>query len=166
MKITIDKGMMTNIKLNVKELQVKNTISIKTVQSSNYALLYSLSKGYDINVDDLIKNDSWSKLSIPVDSYCIDVDVQFDEVTFPARLMDINVVKKQTSECTYNLEYVLNFEKEYDKSDIDFILPYLKAREPIETFDEPEDGKKKKKKSSPIATFPVVITDEDEETEG
>ncbi|MCF0216858.1 MAG: hypothetical protein HUK21_10345 [Fibrobacteraceae bacterium] len=124
--------------LKVHELMVKAKFSLKAKEDgASHTMLRDLIH-YGIELDGIfngVGDFCFSKTTIPLEEYELDMDVTFDAVTLKARLVSINITSKKDKEGNTLTEYSFNFEKDAGKEDFDLVIPYFKVKEPEEDAD-------------------------------
>lgn len=124
--------------LKLQQLMVKSRFTLKAMEyGAQHTMLGNLIK-YGVELDGVfnsIGDFCFSKTTLPLDDYALDMTVRFDAVTFNARLISINISSKRTKEGNTETEYSFNFEKDAGKEDFDLVIPYFKVKEPEEEED-------------------------------
>ena len=163
--------------LKLEQLMVKSKFTLKAMEyGATHVMLRDLIK-YGVELDGVFNSVGdfcFSKTTLPLDEYALDMDVQFDAVTLTARLMSVNISSKRTKDGNTETEYSFNFEKDADKEDFDLVIPYFKVKEPEEEFDENKvdaggiqdlasgleggQGKFKRKKKRPFIYYGTCFT--------
>ncbi len=125
--------------LKLQQLMVKSRFTLKAMEyGATHTMLRDLID-YGVELDGVfnsIGDFCFSKTTLPLDDYALDMDIQFDAVTLSARLMSINISSKRTKEGNTETEYSFNFEKDAGKEDFDFVIPYFKVKEAEEEQDD------------------------------
>ncbi|MCQ2054437.1 MAG: hypothetical protein MJY82_04000 [Fibrobacter sp.] len=166
--------------LKLQQLMVKSRFTLKAMEyGATHTMLRNLIK-YGVELDGVfnsIGDFCFSKTTLPLEEYALDMDVQFDAVTLNARLVSINISSKRTKDGNTETEYAFNFERDVAKEDFDLVIPYFKVKEPEEEEDMNkvdmggvqdlvtglEDGGKgkgkfKKKKKRPFIYYDTYFT--------
>ncbi len=165
--------------LKLQQLMVKSKFTLKAMEyGATHVMLRDLIK-YGVELDGVFNSVGdfcFSKTTLPLDEYALDMDVQFDAVTLTARLMSVNISSKRTKDGNTETEYSFNFEKDADKEDFDLVIPYFKVKEPDEEQDDPNKvdmggiqdlvsglegggkGKFKRKKKRPFIYYDTYFT--------
>lgn len=124
--------------LKLQQLMVKSRFTLKAMEyGASHTMLRNLIK-YGVELDGVfnsIGDFCFSKTTLPLDDYSLDMNVQFDAVSLNARLISINISTKHTKDGNTETEYAFNFEKDAGKEDFDFVIPYFKVKEPDEDND-------------------------------
>lgn len=126
--------------LKLQQLMVKSKFTLKAMEyGATHTMLSDLIK-YGVELDGIfnsIGDFCFSKTVLPLEEYALDMNVQFDAVSFYARLVSVSISSKRTKEGNTETEYSFNFEKDADKDDFDLVIPYFKVKEPEEEQDDP-----------------------------
>ncbi len=165
--------------LKLQQLMVKSKFTLKAMEyGATHVMLRDLMK-YGVELDGVFNSVGdfcFSKTTLPLDEYALDMVVQFDAVTLNARLMSVNISSKRTKDGNTETEYSFNFEKDADKDDFDLVIPYFKVKVPEEEQDDPNKvdmggiqdlvsglegegkGKFKRKKKRPFIYYDTYFT--------
>jgi len=165
--------------LKLQQLMVKSKFTLKAMEyGATHIMLRDLMK-YGVELDGVFNSIGefcFSKTTLPLDEYALDMKIEFDAVTLNARLMSVNISSKRVKDGNTETEYSFNFEKEADKDDFDFVIPYFKVKEGEEETDDPNKvamgalqdalselegggkGKFKKKKKRPFIYYDTYFT--------
>ncbi|PWJ61035.1 MULTISPECIES: hypothetical protein [unclassified Fibrobacter] len=164
--------------LKTHQLMVKSKFTLKAMEyGASHTMLRNLMK-YGVELDGVFNSVGdfcFSKTTLPLEEYSLDMDVQFDAVTLNARLMSISISSKRVKDGNTETEYSFNFEKDADKEDFDLVIPYFKVKEPDEEGDSNKvdmggiqdlvselegggKGKFKRKKKRPFIYYDTYFT--------
>ncbi|MDO4948475.1 hypothetical protein SAMN05720766_10921 [Fibrobacter sp. UWH9] len=164
--------------LKLQQLMVKSKFTLKAMEyGATHGMLRDLIK-YGVEIDgafNSVGDFCFSKTTLPLEEYALDMTVQFDAVTLNARLMSINISTKRVKDGNTETEYSFNFEKDADKDDFDLVIPYFKVKEAEEEEDPNKvemgglqdlvselegggKGKFKKKKKRPFIYYDTYFT--------
>lgn len=164
--------------LKLHQLMVKSRFTLKAMEyGASHTMLRDLIR-YGVELDGVFNSVGdfcFSRTTLPLEDYALDMDVQFDAVTLSARLMSISISSKRVKDGNTETEYSFNFEKDADKEDFDMVIPYFKMKEPEEEEDpnkvdmgglqdvlsEMEGGKgkfRRKKKKRPFIYYNTYLT--------
>lgn len=91
-------------------------------------------------------NDAWDKTNIPVSDYNIHYLLDFSELSFEVKFLNIAAVRKQNNDDTWRTEYTLSFLCDPDKDTIKKLVYYVNRKEV-----NPMTGKKE------VMTYPTVL---------
>lgn len=165
--------------LKLQQLMVKSKFTLKAMEyGATHTMLRDLIK-YGVELDGVfnsIGDFCFSRTTLPLEEYALDMNVKFDAVSLDARLMSVSISSKKVKDGNTETEYSFNFEKDADKDDFDLVIPYFKVKEGEEEQDDPnkvemggfqdlvselEGGKgkfKKKKKKRPFIYYDTYFT--------
>jgi len=164
--------------LKLQQLMVKSKFTLKAMEyGAQHTMLGSLMK-YGVELDGVfnsIGDFCFSRTTLPLEEYALDMVVQFDAVSLNARLMSVSISSKRVKDGNTETEYSFNFEKDADKDDFDLVIPYFKVKEAEEEQDDPNKvdmgglndlvseleggkGKFKKKKKRPFIYYETYFT--------
>ena len=126
MNVTIENATLAGYKNFTKkeDLATYARVIIKTTEEGSPTLLrHFTNETYLKKVADMADNDTWKKLSIPLDE---EIDVSFDSAKFSGILSEISVKRNLEKQ---KITYTFSIDKEAEASDVDKIsIPYLNAR--------------------------------------
>ena len=165
--------------LKLQQLMVKSKFTLKAMEyGATHIMLRDLMK-YGVELDGVFNSVGdfcFSKTTLPLEEYALDMIVQFDAVSLNARLMSVSISSKRVKDGNTETEYSFNFEKDADKDDFDLVIPYFKVKEGEEEQDDPNKvemgglndlvselegggkGKFKKKKKRPFIYYDTYFT--------
>ena len=165
--------------LKLQQLMVKSRFSLKAMEyGANHTMLRELIR-YGVELDGVFNSVGdfcFSKTTLPLDDYALDMNIQFDAVSLNARLMSVSISSKRVKDGNNETEYSFNFEKDADKEDFDLVIPYFKVKEGEEEQDDPNKvemgglqdlvselegggkGKFKRKKKRPFIYYSTTLT--------
>lgn len=165
--------------LKLHQLMVKSKFTLKAMEyGATHVMLRELIK-YGVELDGVfnsIGDFCFSKTTLPLEEYALDMKIDFDAVTLNARLTSISISSKRVKDGNTETEYSFNFEKDADKEDFDMVIPYFKVKEPDEEQDDPNKvdkgslqdlvselegggkGKFKRKKKRPFIYYETYFT--------
>lgn len=165
--------------LKLQQLMVKSKFTLKAMEyGATHVMLRDLMK-YGVELDGVFNSVGdfcFSKTTLPLEEYALDMRIEFDAVTLNARLMSISISSKRVKDGNTETEYSFNFEKDADKEDFDMVIPYFKVKEPDEEQDDPNKvdmgglqdalselegggkGKFKRKKKRPFIYYDTYFT--------
>lgn len=126
--------------LKLQQLMVKSRFTLKSMEYGvNHVMLRDLIK-YGVELDGVFNSVGdfcFSKTTLPLDDYALDMNIQFDAVSINARLMSVSISCKRVKDGNTETEYSFNFEKDADKEDFDMVIPYFKVKEGEEEQEDP-----------------------------
>lgn len=164
--------------LKLQQIMVKSKFTLKAMEyGAQHTMLRNLIK-YGVELDGVfnsIGDFCFSKTTLPLDDYALDMNIKFDAVSLNARLMSINISSKRVKDGNTETEYSFNFEKDADKDDFDLVIPYFKVKEGEEEMEDPNKvdmggiqdlvsgleggkGKFKRKKKHPFIYYNTYFT--------
>lgn len=165
--------------LKTHQLMVKSKFTLKAMEyGATHTMLRDLIK-YGVELDGVFNSVGdfcFSKTTLPLEEYALDMSIQFDAVSLNARLLSISISSKRVKDGNTETEYSFNFEKDADKEDFDLVIPYFKVKEPDEEQDDPNKvdmgslqdlvsglegggkGKFKRKKKRPFIYYDTYFT--------
>jgi hypothetical protein len=91
-------------------------------------------------------NDAWDKTNIPVSDYNIHYMIDFSELSFEAKFLNIAAVRKHNNDDTWRTDYTLSFLCDPDKDTIKKLVYYVNRKEV-----NPMTGKKE------VVAYPTVL---------
>jgi hypothetical protein len=91
-------------------------------------------------------NDAWDKTNIPVSDYNLHYMIDFSELTFEAKFLNIAAVRKHNNDDTWRTDYTLSFLCDPDKDTIKKLVYYVNRKEV-----NPMTGKKE------VVAYPTVL---------
>ncbi len=165
--------------LKLQQLMVKSKFTLKAMEyGATHSMLRDLMK-YGVELDGVfnsIGDFCFSKTTLPLEDYALDMKIDFDAITLNARLMSVSISSKRVKDGNTETEYSFNFEKDADKDDFDLVIPYFKVKEGEEEQGDPNQvdmggiqdlvsglegggkGKFKKKKKRPFIYYGTCFT--------
>ena len=91
-------------------------------------------------------NDAWDKTNIPVSDYNLHYMIDFSELSFEAKFLNIAAVRKHNNDDTWRTDYTLSFLCDPDKDTIKKLVYYVNRKEV-----NPMTGKKE------VVAYPTVL---------
>ena len=91
-------------------------------------------------------NDAWDKTNIPVSDYNLHYMLDFSELSFEAKFLNIAAVRKHNNDDTWRTDYTLSFLCDPDKDTIKKLVYYVNRKEV-----NPMTGKKE------VVSYPTVL---------
>lgn len=91
-------------------------------------------------------NDAWDKTNIPVSDYNLHYMLDFSELSFEAKFLNIAAVRKHNNDDTWRTDYTLSFLCDPDKDTIKKLVYYVNRKEV-----NPMTGKKE------VVAYPTVL---------
>ncbi|MCF0222035.1 MAG: hypothetical protein HUK19_07060 [Fibrobacter sp.] len=125
--------------LKLQQLMVKSKFTLKAMEyGATHVMLRELMK-YGVELDGVFNSVGdfcFSKTTLPLEEYALDMQIEFDAVVLKARLVSVSISNKRVKDGNTETEYSFNFEKDADKEDFDMVIPYFKVKEPDEEQDD------------------------------
>ena len=131
---------LTNFKLIRKGEDIYWQMQLKVVEDSSVRMIpQQFRNEIDFNgaIDNNATRDAWTSMTIPVADYNLTYQMSFSELELEAKLVNINVSRKEGNDGIWRTEYVLSFNCDPDKDMIKSLALYVKRKET-----DPESGKK------------------------
>lgn len=133
-------SMLNSFKLVRKGEDIYWVLQIKVVEDTSIRT-FTRQFGSDIDFngafDQSAVNDAWNKANFPLTDYNLEYMFTFDELRFPAKLVNLSATRKCSKDDTWSTEYILNLIADPDKDEIKKLAYFVKHKE-----EDPETGKK------------------------
>lgn len=123
---------LTNFKLIRKGEDIYWQMQLKVVEDSSVRMIpQQFRNDIDFNgaIDNNATRDAWTSMTIPVADYNLTYQMSFSELELEAKLVNINVSRKEGNDGIWRTEYVLSFNCDPDKDMIKSLALYVKRKE-------------------------------------